>query len=125
MTIAVDMGRKATKKNKKQKKKQSGGGGGSIWLLYLLFFPDFFENSPWNLNNFVIEGVSGEPYQIRYLDTVYCYSTDTIFFNIWRYCNVALVSSVKASPIGCGYCRIGSKINVTMVKCCGCFNFEL
>ena len=38
-----------------------GGGGGSIWLLYLLFFPDFFENSPWNLNNFIIEGVSGEP----------------------------------------------------------------
>ena len=35
--------------------------GGSIWLLYLLFFPDFFENPPWNLNNFVIEGVAGEP----------------------------------------------------------------
>ena len=34
-----------------------GGGGGSIWLLYLLFFPDVFENSPWNF----IEGVSGEP----------------------------------------------------------------
>ena len=40
---------------------QSGRGGGSIWLLYLLFFPDFFLNSPWNLNNFIIEGVSGEP----------------------------------------------------------------
>ena len=94
---------------------QSGWeGGGSIWLLYLLFFPDFFENSPWNLNN-VIEGVSGEPCgSATWILFTEHYSTDTIFFNIWRYCNVALVSSVKASPFGCGYCRVGLKINVTM-----------
>ena len=38
-----------------------GGGWVSIWLLYLLYFPDFFENSPWNLNNFDLKGSRANP----------------------------------------------------------------
>ena len=44
----------------------------------------------------------------------YSYSTDTIFFNIWQYYDVALVSSVKASPFWWGYCRVELKINMTL-----------